>query len=279
MSCGIGHLYHSKTFGFDYWLIEDPAFMPDDGNPLFYLEEVPFLKNMDQEEMNKLREVKLAFPGSKVRDHILRRMPPLPFSIQYTQEEVDEIVKVWPTKYPKGAGRAYTDEEVKAAGYNNNAKFGLVIEDTIERFLNLTSLKWMRTNTRPGSDKVDFIVEGWRVDGKGRIERRGWRGNDYRLKIPCFQVYDLDRDGKPKSPPSPINAYWWGWFNPETLRCELYGWRPRDDYRLIEEGGLAIFRKAGTQIGRDTFLFQDNNDLGADEMLSEELFFERKGPK
>lgn len=205
----------------------------------------------------------------------VKRMPGLPFIVQYKQEEIDEILKAWPTKYPKEAGRAYTDEEVAKAGYNNNAMYGLVVEDAHERFLKQTSLKWMRvSNVRPGSDKVDFIVEGWRVDSKGRIDPRGWRGNDYRLKVPTFQVYD-----QPGKPPSPINAYWWGQFSRETLRCELYGWRPRADYRLIAEGGLAIRREAGTQIGRDTFLFRDNNDLGADEMLSEEEFFEKKGPE
>ncbi len=276
---GPGTLIPSPRLGVNVWLIHDPAFKPDDGLAWYYEEELAMIDKMNDEELRKVQEVKLAFPGSHVRDFKLKedkmdnvkRMPPLPYIVQYKREEVDELLKGWAKFYPKENPRRWTVEEAKKRGFKNNDIFCLVGEDATERFLRETSLKSMRTSDlKPGADKVDFIVEGWRIDSKNiTTEGNHWRGNNFRLRVGDYQVLKVD---------SKITAYWFTIFNPVKLTCELYGWRPRKDYLLRDKGGLAIFRPSTEPITRDGRHFLNNqHDLGADEMFSEEEFFTRKG--
>lgn len=271
MSCGLGHLIPAPILGPDVkiWIIENPDFKPDDGNAWWYEDEVPLMRQMEPEELRKAQEVKLVFPGSRIRDHILRKMPELPFAIQYTQEKVDEILKGWAKFYPEENPRRWTAEEARKRGFKNNDLFSLVGEATHESFLSQTSLKWMRTsNLKPGADKVDFIVEGWRLDSKNATTEKHWRENNFRLRVGDYQVLKTD---------SEITAYWFTMFNPKTLTCELYGWRPRKDYLLRDKGGLAIFRPKTKPIMEGGKMFLNNqHDLGADEMFSEEEFFWRR---
>lgn len=263
----LGELITSERLGCDIWLIKDPAFKPTDGLAWWFPEEHPFLDTMDLEELKKVQEVKLVFPGARVRDHILRKMPPLPFNVQYKQEELIEILKKWPSKYPKGNPRAWSAEQAAARGYKNHDANGLIGEDTIGKFCSQTSLRWMKVNAKPGADKVDYIIEAWRVDVKTITTNKHWRGNNFRLRVGVYQLQKT----------SPINCYWFVIFNPDTLRCELYGWRPRSDYRLVEHGGLAVFREASEIERHRGGFFHDQHDLGSDEMFSEEEFFTRKG--
>lgn len=279
----LGELITSKRLGCDIWLIKDPAFKPSDGLAWYYPEELSMIDKMNDEELRKVQEVKLVFPGSHVRDFKLlekkeekmdtdKRMPPLPYIEQYKREEIDKILEGWARFYPKENPRRWTVEEAKKKGFKNNDIFSLVGEDTSERFLRQTTLKWMRTSDlKPGADKVDFIVEGWRVDQKNiTTEGNHWRGSSFRLRVGDYQVLKVD---------SKITAYWFTIFNPVKLTCELYGWRPRKDYLLRDKGGLAIFRPSSEPITRDGRHFLNNqHDLGSDEMFSEEEFFHKKAP-
>ena len=277
-SKGPGVLISSRRLGVDVWLIKDPAFKPGDGLAWYFPEELPLLDQMDDEELRKVQEVKLAFPGSHVRDFKLkeekmdteRRMPPLPFTVYYKQEQIDEILKAWAEKYPAENARAWTAEEAEELGFDNNDEHGMIGEDAIERFCSQTSLRSMKVNSKPGPDRVDRIVEGWRVDVKTITAKSHWRGNNFRLRVAQWQV---------EKEKSPINAYWFALFNSEALTCELYGWRPRKDFALVKDGGLAILRPKGSPVapGRGGWI-KAQHDLGADQMFSEQEFFHKKAP-
>src|SRR5262245_4714116 len=48
------------------WLAFDKDFNPNDGQAVFYADELPFLKNKDVETLKEIHRVKLTFPGSRV---------------------------------------------------------------------------------------------------------------------------------------------------------------------------------------------------------------------
>lgn len=49
------------------WLTFDDDFNPSNGQAVFYADEIPFLKTKDAETLREVYKVKLAFPGSRVR--------------------------------------------------------------------------------------------------------------------------------------------------------------------------------------------------------------------
>jgi hypothetical protein len=49
------------------WLAFDDGFNPRDGQAVFYPDELPFLATKDAETLREIHKVKLAFPGSRVR--------------------------------------------------------------------------------------------------------------------------------------------------------------------------------------------------------------------
>ncbi len=274
---GPGTLIPSPRLGVNVGLIHDPAFKPDDGLAWYYEEELAMIDKMDDDELRKVQEVKLAFPGSHVRDFKLlekmdtdKRMPPLPFVVYYKQEEIDEILKAWSEKYPDENPRQWTAKQAEELGFDNNDEHGMIGEDAIGKFCSQTSLRWMKVNAKPGPDRVDYIIETWRVDVKTITAKSHWRGNNFRLRVAQWQVEKEN---------SPINCYWFVIFNSKTLTCELYGWRPRKDFALVKDGGLAIHRPKGSAIapGKGDWI-KSQHDLGADEMFSEDEFFHKKGP-
>ncbi len=211
-------------------------------------------------------------------------MPALPYSYQYSQEEVDEIRAAWRVKYPVGNRRRWTEEEAKEIGANQNDFWGYVIEDFHEKFLRTTSLKFMRvSNAKAGSDKVDFIIEGWKVDSKARANWNPRHTRDFDLPVAVFQVYDV-----PGRTSSIVNAYWWGAINPETLVAETFGWRPRKDYYLADQtrdtfedlrglpNGLAWRRNKGDEIVPGMPAKDYDNIIGADQTFPESDFFWNK---
>jgi hypothetical protein len=63
----IAVLIASKILGADIWFALDDSFNPDDGLAVFYEDELEFLKTKDAEQLLEIHKVKLAFPGSRVR--------------------------------------------------------------------------------------------------------------------------------------------------------------------------------------------------------------------
>jgi hypothetical protein len=53
------------------WLAFDESFQPDPDEPLavFYDHEIPILRDKTPEQLKRIHEIKLVFPGSRVRDH------------------------------------------------------------------------------------------------------------------------------------------------------------------------------------------------------------------
>jgi hypothetical protein len=49
------------------WLAFDDDFNPGDGLAVFYADELSFLATKDAETLREIHKVKLAFPGSRVR--------------------------------------------------------------------------------------------------------------------------------------------------------------------------------------------------------------------
>jgi hypothetical protein len=60
-------LIASEVLGADIWFALDDSFNPDDGLAVFYADELPFLATKDAETLKEIHKVKLAFPGSRVR--------------------------------------------------------------------------------------------------------------------------------------------------------------------------------------------------------------------
>ncbi len=58
---------HSEILQDDLWLILDRAFIPDDGSAFYFIDEIRFLENKTPAELKKIHEVKLVFPGSRVK--------------------------------------------------------------------------------------------------------------------------------------------------------------------------------------------------------------------
>lgn len=63
----IAVLICSKVLEADIWFALDDSFVPGDGQAVFYPDELQFLKDKDAETLRKNHKVKLAFPGSRVR--------------------------------------------------------------------------------------------------------------------------------------------------------------------------------------------------------------------
>jgi hypothetical protein len=49
------------------WLALDDSFKADDGQAVFYPVELPFLATKDAQTLKEIHKVKMAFPGSRVR--------------------------------------------------------------------------------------------------------------------------------------------------------------------------------------------------------------------
>ena len=61
-------LIHSSILDADLWLAFDQTFNPGDGVPVFYPDDLQFLKSRSPETLRKIYETKRAFgPGYKVR--------------------------------------------------------------------------------------------------------------------------------------------------------------------------------------------------------------------
>jgi hypothetical protein len=63
----IAYLIASEILGADIWLALDDSFTVNDGLAVFYPDELPFLATKDAETLKEIHKVKLAFPGSRVR--------------------------------------------------------------------------------------------------------------------------------------------------------------------------------------------------------------------
>jgi hypothetical protein len=59
----------SSVLDADIWLAFKDDFKPEEGEPLaiFYPDELPFLATKDAATLKEIHKVKLAFPGSRVR--------------------------------------------------------------------------------------------------------------------------------------------------------------------------------------------------------------------
>jgi hypothetical protein len=53
--------------GADIWLALDDRFEPGDGLAVFHVDELEFLANKDPRTLREIHRVKVAFPGSRVR--------------------------------------------------------------------------------------------------------------------------------------------------------------------------------------------------------------------
>ncbi len=220
----------STRLGCDVWLIDDPAFKPGDGLAWYYPEEMGIIGKKDDEELRQIQAVKLAFPGAKVTDRQFGAFPDLPWRVTYTQAEIIAFEQYWVQKYPKEAGSFFKSE---------HSWHGLIGEDCFERFLKATPLPWTRLSKGEGPDKADFQVGAWIIDVKTESTGAALYLDDLWMSVLREQV---EKEG------SPINTYQWAIYNPEIRQCSLYGWRAREDLRLQEDGGLAVFREAGVKI-------------------------------
>jgi hypothetical protein len=63
----IAYLIASEVLGCDIWFALDGSFNADDGLAVFYSDELPFLATKDVQTLKEIHKVKLAFPGSRVR--------------------------------------------------------------------------------------------------------------------------------------------------------------------------------------------------------------------
>jgi hypothetical protein len=63
----IAYLIASEVLGCDIWFALDDSFNPDDGLAVFYADEIPFLATKDAATLREIYKVKMAFPGSRVR--------------------------------------------------------------------------------------------------------------------------------------------------------------------------------------------------------------------
>jgi hypothetical protein len=57
----------SEVLEADVWLALDDSFVSGDGLAVFRVDELEFLKDKDPETLREIHAVKLAFPGSRVR--------------------------------------------------------------------------------------------------------------------------------------------------------------------------------------------------------------------
>ena len=63
----IAYLIASEVLGCDIWFALDDSFSPNDGQAVYYADELPFLATKDAEQLREIHKVKLAFgPGSRV---------------------------------------------------------------------------------------------------------------------------------------------------------------------------------------------------------------------
>jgi len=63
----IAVLIASEVLGCDIWFALDDSFNPGDALAIFYADELPFLATKDAQTLKEIHKVKLAFPGSRVR--------------------------------------------------------------------------------------------------------------------------------------------------------------------------------------------------------------------
>jgi hypothetical protein len=63
----IAYLIASEVLGCDIWFALDDSFHADDGQAVFYPDELPFLATKDAATLKETHKVKLMFPGSRVR--------------------------------------------------------------------------------------------------------------------------------------------------------------------------------------------------------------------
>jgi hypothetical protein len=60
-------LIASEVLAADIWFALDDSFDANDGQAVFYPDELPFLATKDAATLKEIHKVKLAFPGSRVR--------------------------------------------------------------------------------------------------------------------------------------------------------------------------------------------------------------------